>query len=113
MKSVSATAHIPPTAVYMKMTTAPIAMPASMGREVRDLKISPNATSVAPTQTILENSVVSVMPNAATGPKRWCMKSTTVMMRNRRNRRAKNNPIRISARAPPHGSSITPSIPSS
>ena len=88
-------------------------MPCSMGMLVNDSKTTPKATSIAPTQTILENSVVITMPNAATLSKRCSMKSTTVNMRSRRNILAKKKPMSSNASAPPQGSSITPNIPSS
>ena len=88
-------------------------MPVSLGMLVSVSKIVPNATSIAATHMMFENSVVIVMPIPAILPKRCSMKSTTVIIRRRRKMRAKNRPMSSSASAPPQGSAMTPSMPSS
>ena len=91
--------------------TAPITMPVSTGMLVRTWNMAPNATSIPATHMMLEKTVVMVIPTPATLPKRCSMKSVTVMIRRRLKVLAKNRPTRISARAPPQGSAMTPSMP--
>ena len=61
-KSVSATAHMPPSIVYVKTITAPMMMPVSKGMFVRESNITPKATSMPATHMILETTVAIVMP---------------------------------------------------
>ena len=88
-------------------------MPVSTGMLVKTSKIVPKATSMPATHMTLEKIVATVIAALAVRPKRCSMKSATVMTLSRRKTRAKNIATRIRASAPPQGSAITPSMPSS
>ncbi len=88
-------------------------MPVSIGMFVNESNIAPNATRVPATHIVLATTVVMAMAIPAILPNRCSMKSATVMSFSLRKRRAKKRPTRTNASAPPQGSAMTPSMPSS